>query len=899
MKRLVVMVVAAGAAMMTSAMPTKAELQKAQAIVNDVTAADVAALKAKSKTPAEVAAKHMELAGQAGNEAEKYVLLQGAFKLYAKAGDYEGAANALGTMNREIADMNPEVIVEIYNKAIFSSMKEKAPKLHAIKEAARRQVTYRKLLAKAEAAVKANPKDPAAQKKLGECHAELGDWSKALDAFALADGTLARTAKAELDGTAAPQASGDFWWDYESDDEMSTYKLHAAELYRTALADDSFKGLARTRADQRVKEAEESEAIFCVKSSSNDASGDTLVVPSVSYKGGEMIALTLNGNGRNVSFEFSACPPGEFEMNGNVSSSWSDKDAARAKEWWSAKHSVKITYPFLIMQGPLSYSEADALDLETAKKGRAKFSPGTERIIPDSPVMELSWDDIQVLLAKMNEKMRLPPRLRRFAGYEFRLPTEAEWRYAMRGGSDAKDWGAFSDWCKEWAGYWWGKLPQGTKHFPFAPVSSMKKTRNPWGLYYLGPKTVYADTFPGEYAKGAHDGTRDLCYVGQDIFKYAEKEVNPVRIFNGDDFSYLVFYAGRAPQLSPRNRDVQNMKAPIRFVFAPKLSLLNVYPREETTGAGKVKGDSSIASAKAADVASAKPMSLELAKGINLELMPCPAGEFDMERGGLKDVKGLYPHRVKISRPFWLSKNRVTIEQYETFKKATRIREKKGPALEVLGGEKCPVMLLTRDEIDLFFRRLNRKYASSVPRGYVFRLPTEAEWEYAHKANSTDPDDPYVYKGSQYEKFCKAHPEKTPGWHWREIEPLLKAKGIKENEYTIAPKVGTRPANKWGIQDMNDCGYELMLDTIDVSIDAPKWHWHLLNVDNKCFAYQPFEMDPLREFAGESARSVTWGRFNGFELLRRPWGEPKHEAVSVALRVCLGPDLIAEKKAKK
>ena len=127
---------------------------------------------------------------------------------------------------------------------------------------------------------------------------------------------------------------------------------------------------------------------------------------------------------------------------------------------------------------------------------------------------------------------------------------------------------------------------------------------------------------------------------------------------------------------------------------------------------------------------------------------------------------------------------------------------------------------------------------------------------------------------------------------------MLKAKGIKENEYTIAPKVGTRPANKWGLQDMNDCGYELMLDMIDVSIDAPKWHWHLVNVDNKCFAYQPFETDPLRQFAGESARSVTWGRFNGVELLRRPWGEPKHEAVSVALRVCLGPDLIAEKKAK-
>ena len=256
MKRLVATVVAVGAAVAAVAMPTKAELQKAQAMVSDVTAADVAALKTKSKKPAEVAAKHMELAGEAGNEAEKYVLLQGAFKLYAKAGDYEGAANALAKMNREISDMNPEVIVEIYNKAIFGSMKEKAPKLHAIKEAARRQVSFRKQLTKAEFAAKANPKDTAAQKRLGECYAEIGNWPKALDAFSLAGGGLAKTAEAEKAGTSAPQVSGDFWWDYESGDEMSTYKLHAAELYRKALADGSFKGLARTRAEQRVKEAD-------------------------------------------------------------------------------------------------------------------------------------------------------------------------------------------------------------------------------------------------------------------------------------------------------------------------------------------------------------------------------------------------------------------------------------------------------------------------------------------------------------------------------------------------------------------------------------------------------------------------------------------------------------------
>ena len=879
MKRLVMTVVAVGAALAAAAMPTKKELQKAQEMVADVTEADVKALKSGAKKPAEVAAKHMELAAQAGSEAEKYLLLQGAFKLYAKAGDYDAAADALGTMNREIADMNPEVIVDIYNKAIFRSMKEKAPKLHAIKEAARRQVTYRKLLAKAEAAVKANPKDPAAQKKLGECHAELGNWPKALDAFALAGGALAKTAAAEKDGTAAPQVSGDFWWDYESGDEMSAYKLHAAELYRTALADDSFKGLARTRADQRVKEAE--------------ASGiDLPAATSVAQTRNAGLRASAPKNVANRTFdlgcerklEMIACPAGTFTMGEKTVAG--DCNEVR-------KHQVKITRPFWLSKVAVTVSQwakiIDEKNVGEKEDFRYDFPKG------NTPL----YDKLK-FIEKLNRVFasELPE------GYVFRLPTEAELAYAMTSGGRDKvtelSIGVLGPSKADKEKIAKGMAAKGAtlKNWPYMITQTKAGLAKPnkWGFYDIinnGEQLVLDRIAPNSKMRKLKCGEKNSIVN----IEYESVETDPL-CWEDDEKDAKSLCVDQANFWGRNMCGTWGWIETFRVCLGPDLI---AEKKAKSGGVGKtmLNGGSSIAPAKAASAASAKPMSLELAKGINLELMPCPAGEFDMERGGLKDVKGLYPHRVKISRPFWLSKNRVTIEQYETFKKATRIREKKGPALEVLGGEKCPIMLPSRAEIDLFFRHLNRKFASLSPRGYVFRLPTEAEWEYAHKANSTDPDDPYVYKGGQYEKFCKAHPEKTPGWHWGEIEPLLKAKGIKENEYTIAPKVGTRLANKWGIQDMNDCGYELMLDTIDRSIDAPKWHWHLLNVDNKCFAYQPFEMDPLREFAGESARSVTWGRFNGVELLRRPWGEPKHEPVSVALRVCLGPDLIAEKKAKK
>lgn len=382
MKRLVVvgMVVCATAA---SAMPTKKELAEAQKMVSEITAQDMRDLKAKKKTPAEVAKNHMELAASSNGEAGKFLFLQGAFKLYAKAGDYDGAATALETMNNEIKDMDPAVIVDIYNKAIFRSIKDRSPKLFVIKEVARKTANSRKQLPALEKAVKKNPKDAAAQKAYAECLAELGEWEKALDAFARSGGKVAEMAKSEKEGTAKLSDLAVFWWDYGRDD-TNAYRIHAAELYEDAMLDVDFTGLTRQLAEKRVKGLEsDAEAMAQWKALSKKKAQQMPFDKPFTLKLAE---------GAELEFvPVSAC---QFNMGNGT----------------GGTHRVTITRPYWIGKELVRRKHYLAFDPE-CKQG----SKPDDAIATRQRAMDFSeW-----LTKRYRAKL---PR-----GYVFRLPSDAEW----------------------------------------------------------------------------------------------------------------------------------------------------------------------------------------------------------------------------------------------------------------------------------------------------------------------------------------------------------------------------------------------------------------------------------------------------------------------------------------
>ena len=115
---------------------------------------------------------------------------------------------------------------------------------------------------------------------------------------------------------------------------------------------------------------------------------------------------------------------------------------------------------------------------------------------------------------------------------------------------------------------------------------------------------------------------------------------------------------------------------------------------------------------------------IDLGKGIKLEMVLIPAGKFMMgspaSEVGRKDNET--QHEVTLSKPFYMGKYEVTQGQWENVMGSNPSSNTKG--------EKLPVTNVSWEDCQEFIKRLN----SSNNGGY--RLPTEAEWEYACRAGT-------------------------------------------------------------------------------------------------------------------------------------------------------------------
>lgn len=314
-------------------------------------------------------------------------------------------------------------------------------------------------------------------------------------------------------------------------------------------------------------------------------------------------------------------------------------------------------------------------------------------------------------------------------GFTYRLPTEAEWEYSARAGSS----GAYAGNLGELA---WYKDNSGEKTQPVGT-----KRPNLWGLYdmhgnvYEWVQDWYLDKYYEDSPDTDPPGPRTDSGRGRG-FRGGSVRTTP----HGCRSAY-------------RNANAPNYKSGeigIRLVRTPN------------GNSGASNSDSSGSAAGQA-----------FRDGNGIDFVYVPAGNFLMGSTLSEDEKPV--HRVMISTSFYMGKYEVTQAQWRAVMNTNPSE---------FSGDNRPVERVSWVDAQEFIRRLNAKSA-----GVKYRLPTEAEWEYACRAGTTGDH---------------AGPIDEMGWY-------------NQNSGNQTHPVGQKRPNAWGLYDMHGNAWEWVQDVYDSS----------------------------------------------------------------------------------
>lgn len=128
-----------------------------------------------------------------------------------------------------------------------------------------------------------------------------------------------------------------------------------------------------------------------------------------------------------------------------------------------------------------------------------------------------------------------------------------------------------------------------------------------------------------------------------------------------------------------------------------------------------------------------KRRTVTLPEGRTFTMIWCPPGTFRMGNHGSESARD-----VRLTKGFWLAERELTVGEWKTIRPRTPSsvakwnNSLKRPALDDLDAR--PIENVRWEEAQAFLRELNER---GVDQGLGFRLPTEAEWEYACRAGTT------------------------------------------------------------------------------------------------------------------------------------------------------------------
>lgn len=175
-----------------------------------------------------------------------------------------------------------------------------------------------------------------------------------------------------------------------------------------------------------------------------------------------------------------------------------------------------------------------------------------------------------------------------------------------------------------------------------------------------------------------------------------------------------------------------------------------------------------------------------------MEFVQIPGGSFIMGSQTTDDsTSSEEAHKVSISRDFWMALTEVTQRQWQIIMGAEEIHpEKPSPFRNT--NPQYPVVSISYFDIQNFLEKLN-----TLTPGRNFRLPTEAEWEYACRAGTITP----FSTGSQLSDAQANFNAEIPS-----------AYSIPGNSIGHPVPVASYLPNEWGLYDMHGNVWEWVAD---------------------------------------------------------------------------------------